>query len=156
MGTKLQAVIDEAKKLYPDQDLGGKALLTALFGEEHFETRNIMQRVTTFEEACAVLNLTISDQFNDDDTVDEAAYKKLKIVARALNEGWKPDWSDSNQYKYFPYFEYKAGFGFSYSSCVTWYTCALVGSRLSFKSRELAEYAGKQFESIYNDYLTIQ
>lgn len=35
---------------------------------------------------------------------DEVAYRVLKLVARALNEGWEPDWSNMQQYKYYPYF----------------------------------------------------
>lgn len=80
----------------------------------------------------------------------------LIIICRALNEGWTPDWNDSNQAKWYPYFDMrsKSGFGFSYSFYVTWRTSADVGSRLCFKNEELAKYAGKQFENIYKSFLT--
>jgi hypothetical protein len=48
-----------------------------------------------------------------------------------------------------------SGVGFSYVDCVRWLTSSDVGSRLCFKSSELAEYAGKTFESIYKDFLTL-
>ena len=35
-------------------------------------------------------------------------------------------------------------------------TYVAVGSRLCFKSRELAEYAGKQFKDIYEEYYVIK
>ena len=31
---------------------------------------------------------------------DEIARRKLETIAAALNEGWKPDWNNTDQYKY--------------------------------------------------------
>jgi hypothetical protein len=89
------------------------------------------------------------------------AHYKLIIIAQALNEGWEPNWNDSSECKYYPWFEVKAtkntpaGVGFSYSLCDRWYTSSTVGSRLCFKSSELALYAGKQFKKLYKDYFII-
>jgi hypothetical protein len=90
------------------------------------------------------------------------AYAKLFIIAEALNEGWVPDWADSDQYKYYPWLLVKkntknpSGFGLSYDG----YDCAgsysNVGSRLCFKSSELAEYAGKQFKKEYEEAYLIE
>ncbi|MEG0929630.1 hypothetical protein [Algoriella sp.] len=80
------------------------------------------------------------------------------IIAKALNEVWVPDWSDSSQYKYFPYFDMESSSagGFVCNDYVYWNANALVGSRLCFKSRELAEYAGKQFKDIYEEHYVIK
>lgn len=121
----------------------------------------ITERVKSFEDACKVLGMSkielgTSGLNEDEDSI--VAYAKLVIIARALNEGWKPDWSNSNQYKYIPWFKHNAasGVGLSFIVFGYWATGTAVGSRLCFKNKELAEYAGKQFEGLYNEFLTIK
>ena len=81
------------------------------------------------------------------------AHLKIQIIAKALNEGWYPNWNDTNEYKYYPWFKASPGVGFSFSDYDFALTRSTVGSRLCFKSRDLAEYAGKQFIDIYNQFL---
>lgn len=85
---------------------------------------------------------------------DEVAYRQVKLIVEALNEGWKPDWEDAKRNKYYPWFDMgdSSGSGFAYYVCVHWTTGSNCGSPFCFKSRELAEYAGKQFTDIYKDY----
>lgn len=119
----------------------------------------ITERIKTFEDACRELGLTdvkLGITGLDDDKDSIVAYTKLTIIARALNEGWKPDWSDSGQYKYVPWFEHKSGFGLSYGDCDSWYSFTLVGSRLCYKTGELAKYAATQFADLYKDFLSIK
>ena len=119
------------------------------------EEKNIMDRVKTFEDALFIKGLTYDefyiDFINKNDTKDEIAYKKLKLITSVLNEEWTPNWSDSNENKYFPYFSVGSGFGFSATTYA--YSLSAFGSRLCFKSRELSNYAGRQFEAIYKEYL---
>lgn len=143
-----------ARKLFPKASEEFKQMLIDTFGENFFKQK-ITDRVKSFEDACEVLGLDACDTLDLHDTIDEAAYKKLKVIAAALNEGWKPDWSNSNQYKWYPYFK-MSGFGFSAAYFDSGSSGTSVGSRLCFKSDELAEYAGKQFLSIYQDFLTLQ
>ncbi|WP_353166740.1 hypothetical protein [Empedobacter brevis] len=86
------------------------------------------------------------------------AQLQLVIIAKALNEGWTPDWSDSSQYKYCPWFdmENSSSGGFVFDDYDYWSTLSVVGSRLCFKSRDLVEYAGKQFKDIYEEYFVIK
>jgi hypothetical protein len=85
---------------------------------------------------------------------DEIAYRKLKLIVSVLNEGWVPDFLNEREYKYTPYFKRStSGFGFSITDYVSWFTFTFVGSRLVFKTSELAEYAAKQFADVYNDFL---
>jgi len=84
---------------------------------------------------------------------DERAHLLLKMIAKSLNEGWRPNWDNSNEYKYYPYFDMRSGFRFD-DAYDHWASGSNVGSRLCFKTRELAEYAGKTFESTYKDYFT--
>ena len=71
--------------------------------------KDITKRVKTYADACAVLgiepmNETVLAKLGF--TKDEIAYRKLKTIAEALNEGWRPDWANSNEYKYWPWFVY--------------------------------------------------
>ncbi|MDM1093399.1 hypothetical protein [Myroides odoratimimus] len=130
-------------------------------GEVNFEPlpRDIKERIKTFEDVLKEKNMTLEyfNDINEELLPDEIAYRKIKLIAEVLNEGWIPDWSDDDEYKYYPWFKMgsPSGVGFSYYYCVRWLTFSIVGSRLCFKSRELAEYAGKQFTDIYKDFLTL-
>lgn len=123
-----------------------------------------MNKIKTFEDACASLNLdptsVIPDfsSFPENDRKAMIAHAKLIIINQALNEGWKPDWSNDDEYKYYPWFdmEESASGGFAYHACGSWSTATLVGSRLCFKSRDLAKYAGTQFKELYEDYFVIK
>ena len=93
--------------------------------------------------------------FTENDTPDEIAYKKLKVVAKAINQGWVPDWDNKNQSKWWPWFNLSSGFGFSSSG----YSCdladACVGSHLCFESEAKSNYAATQFIDIYKQFLTL-
>ena len=119
-----------------------------------------MNKIKTFEDAFAALNLK-PESIIDFSAAPEKhrkaleAHYKLVIIAEALNEGWKPNWEDFNENKYTPWFTHKAGFGLSCYDYDGWDAGTNVGSRLCLKTSELAEYAGKQFEELYRDYLTL-
>lgn len=126
------------------------------------EPKDITKRVKSYADACAVLGI---EPVNEDVLVklgftkDEIAYRKLKTIAEALNEGWQPNWTDCNEYKYWPWFEFEsnsAGFAYAITIHAVTNANAYIGSRLCFKTRELATFAGKQFKDIYNDYLLIK
>jgi len=81
-----------------------------------------------------------------------AAYK-LMIVFQAINNGWKADWSDWDQYKYYPWFQVlSSGFGFDGSAYYSAYSYASVGSRLCTDSSEKALYIAEQFKGLYKDF----
>lgn len=108
------------------------------------QTGKITDRVKTFEDACEVLGYAIPKNMH---VVD-----KLKVIAKSLNEGWTPDWNNSSQYKYVPYFKWN-GTAFVSHDYNTWYGYSIVGSRLCFRSAELARYAAEQFNDLYNEFL---
>lgn len=113
----------------------------------------VTERIKTFSDACKELGINPTQITNNTlDTKDEIAYKKLKIIAKALNEGWSPDWNNSSQYKYYPYFEYKNN-AFCYCDYSNDGYSSSVGSALYLKSKDLAIYIGKQFNTEYNEYL---
>jgi hypothetical protein len=149
-----------AMKLYPTASPEFKQMLLDSFGEKFFEQK-ITDRVKTFEDACEVLDLEPDDvlhsahsPFLEDHISSIKAYCKLIVIAAALNQGWSPDWLNENQQKWYPYFN-MSGFGFSCADFGLWYSTSGVGSRLCFKSRTLALYAGKQFADLYKEYFLI-
>lgn len=104
---------------------------------------------------------------------DLIAYLKLRIITAALNEGWTPQFTD-DECRYYPWFELysekgwndlpedtkrecvvllcgSASFVGARSACSPSVTGVCLGSRLCFKSKELALYAGKQFASLWMD-----
>ena len=112
---------------------------------------------------------------------DISAYLKLRIICAALNEGWKPTF-DENENRYYPWFfvfskkEYESlaesykeecgivgcsdsdsivsgGVACAFSHFSSHSSGTYSGSRLALKTRELAEYCGKQFVDIWADFL---
>jgi hypothetical protein len=89
------------------------------------------------------------------------AHYKLVIIAQAINDGWEPDWSNDDQWKYYPWFYVDAsadkpsGSGLSYHDYDSVRSRTDVGSRLCFDSREAARYAGEKFKELYEDYFLI-
>ncbi len=145
--------------------------------------QNVMERVKTFKDACNELGIEhdkwVQDKKDLGLEADVIAYLKLRIIAAALNEGWKPQFT-TDEYRYFPWFclytqseidemseEDKSrvvfrsvsnalaygGVAYANTSYDSSYTSTSIGSRLAFKTRELAEYAGRQFVEIWADYV---
>lgn len=115
----------------------------------------------------------------DETAKDLIAYLKLRIICAALNEGWEPTFANE-EYRWYPWFvvytkeeldrmsEEKrrrvvgrsnvsayayGGLVYAYASSASSYSSTYYGSRLAFKSEELADYAGKQFIEIYADFV---
>jgi hypothetical protein len=146
----------DAKAAYAKGSASVKKLLEEAFGKPAFEP-NIMDRVKSFEDACKVLGIKAADALPKIPpalkhlTKQLTAQAKLFVIAQALNQGWLPDWKDANQYKWYPWFKMGAGFGFSRSNCDYTHSGSIAGSRLYFKSQG----AGRQFESLYKDFLSL-
>jgi hypothetical protein len=107
------------------------------------------------------------------------AYLKLRIIVAALNEGWEPKFTE-DEYRYFPWFyfytkeEYDklddeekgrcvlrsgsysgASYGFVFVSAGSDASVSSTnyGSRLAFRTRKLAAYAGRQFTEEWADFM---
>lgn len=125
-----------------------------------------MSKIKTFEQACKALGVD-ANALPDFSMIPEGhrkamlAHYKLVIIVEAVNEGWKPDWSNRNEAKYelwpdvVPDRKKPSGFGLSYGVTFGWNSLASVGSRLCFKSRELAKHTFETFKGLYEDYLLI-
>jgi len=123
----------------------------------------ITTKIKTFEDACKAQD--ISTELPMFPHLEEAeqkamqAHYQLCIINKALNEGWRADFSNDNEYKYHPWlwFDKKIGSSGAFVFCVfngNYCSDSGVGSRLVFKSSELAKYAATQFIDLYRDYFT--
>lgn len=115
--------------------------------------------VKSYEDACRVLGVEPVDEqamaaagFR----ADEIARRKLETITAALNDGWKPDWNDTDQAKYVPWFWIKprpgqtsAGLADATTNSAPSYAYARFGSRLCFKNAAVARYAANQFTELY-------
>lgn len=151
---------DTVKKLTEDE--GNGSIFDYFYKEEDYE--EITDRVKTYEDACKVLGVEPINEQNakaQGFRSDEIARRKLETIAAALNEGWKPDWNNTDQYKYYPYFyiqenaKGKGSAGLSYATTNTAATTtnATIGSRLCFYASRLARYASNQFTDLYEQIL---
>ena len=154
----LQIEKSNAILAYNKADDKAKKLLANLFGEKVF-SQKITDRVKTYEDACEVLGIDPDDSLpGETDSQDNEALlavAKLFVIARALNEGWKPDWTKSSETKYYPWFDMKTGSCLSYHAYDYTSAATAVGSRLCFKTADLAKYAGQQFVDLYKAYFII-
>jgi hypothetical protein len=125
------------------------------------KSMNIMNRIESFEDACKELGRDPERElpYRKDTTVprfiSRNAHAKLETIIEALNEGWIPDYSNIKETKYFPFLKKNpSGLGLSYDCYYFGYSSSAsgVGSRLLLCSHELAEYVGKKFIDIYNEY----
>lgn len=128
--------------------------------------KTIKQKVKTFESACKVLGLNPKKLPEVKMCQKELqqyilAHYKLTIITQALNEGWKPNWNDSNEWKYSVWHSIKAndkntnGSGFDGSDYDRWHHGSAGSSRLLYKSSDLALYSGRQFKKLWKDYFLI-
>lgn len=110
-----------------------------------------MAKIKTFAAACKALGITYTPVEGQPKQVE--AFHKLTIIAEALNDGWKPNWDDYDEDKWYPWFVMSkkkfslggVGYRFRYSG---------VSSRLCFKSSDLARYAATTFLKLYKDLYT--
>lgn len=166
-----------------------KRLLESMYGKDTFKSKNVMDRIKTFEDACGELgeyhSLVAAFRIAEANGAFDShiiAYLKLRIICATLNEGWKPK-IYTDEFRYYPWYyiyskdeyddlsdeEKKECFvisrRYSYDSIAVdrvayvliiykaSYADVYNGSRLAFKTRELAEYCGRQFIDIWGDYL---
>lgn len=80
----------------------------------------------------------------------------LDYIAEYLQDGFKADYSDINQWKWSPWFLYdknSSAFVFAGSHCDFTFAIAGVGSRLSFPTEEISDFFGKIFIELHNRWL---
>lgn len=117
------------------------------------EPQTLMERIKTYSDVCKELNieeLTESDFIflPKEQRAKMLAYHQIQNIAKLFNKGWEPNWSNSNEYKYYPWFEYKKSGGWLFYD-VSYYRSVSFGEPAFYKNRETSEFCGKTFLSIY-------
>ena len=114
--------------------------------------------IKSFEDACNKVG--INPELLPDVTLLPEEFKKaviagykLMVIYKAINDGWNPDWSNEDEYKYYPWFwVLPSGFGFSCSCYNCTCTDTAVGSRLCTDSSDKVMFIAKTFEKEYQEY----
>ena len=189
MSKKIEIEIPEGK-VAEWKEING---VTTLVLVDEVDNRPVTERIKTFEDACnelgeenvlvqAYRTAEFNTSGNQNDVSDVVAYLKLRVIAEALNEGWKPQFT-KDEYRWYPWFylytqeeidkmdeERKKKlwlFGCSSldgaacriasaSSLYAWsYSHAPFSARLAVKSEALAKYFGQQFTDIWSDYVAL-
>lgn len=172
---------NELTAVYTQLNDEQKAVLNDIFGEDTFKPKDIRDRVKTFEDACTVLGID-PDEWKKRHLMcdkDVLAYLKLRVIAKALNEGWYPKFTEDER-RYYPWFyittkeEYDnlsaeekrrcvgragnnanalGGLVYAVASFASSLSYANNGARLAFSNYDLAVYAGTQFIDIWADFV---
>jgi hypothetical protein len=120
---------------------------------------DVKERILTFEDVLKEMKVDPKEFIKSlqNLTSDEVAYKRLKLIIAAFNEGWTPDWTNGQWDKFVAYFTIggSSGVGFSCIGFGDWRSYSDVGSRLVFKSADLAKHVGKLFIDDFRDFLII-
>lgn len=110
------------------------------------------KQIKTYEDALRVLG---REDFSYENLYDrEIARRKLEIIIETLNEGWKPDWGNDCQLKWYPNFcRLFTGFWYSNSYALPAGSHSYISVHLCCKSEKIADYVGQQFLYLYREML---
>jgi hypothetical protein len=84
---------------------------------------------------------------------------RIMVMWLALCDGWVADWADDSQEKWWPVFIWSVDLNryvYTDLDCGTYDLSKCYCSDYVFPLPEIADHAGIQFESIYNDYFLTQ
>ncbi len=98
---KKQNVLDAYKNASDEH----KELLEHLFGSEVFKPADVRERIKTFADAATAVGIEDPEEWEEqysDLEPDVLAYFKLRIITKALNEGWEPQFTE-DEWRWFPW-----------------------------------------------------
>ena len=158
----MKTEIEKAKTEYKTADGAARIILENIFGKKIFENSNEwMDQWKEFLKENAKENdpeyqLPYPEPKSADQEWIDANFMMMHIIRKARAK--KPDWNNSNEYKYTPWFDMRSassGFGFSDSNTVYVYTHARVSSRLCIpKDDALMSKIAKKYLPIYEKIMT--
>lgn len=175
----IEVKVEDIKRAFDEANDNVKNSILNLF-PKFKEAIPVTDRVKTFKDACREVNIDpkLYMIMCEKEPADVIAYKKLRVICKALNEGWTPRFVEG-EWRYYLYIhicsedeiirmseEEKSRVVFrsnintvaegGFSCAVASYVSASVhtgfGSLLAFKTKELAEYAGRQFIDLWADF----
>lgn len=149
-----------------------RTVLLALFGEDAVKPEkpdySDYHNIKTMDDVFAATGVD-KEEFEQkiaDLPEDVQAFMLLRLIRKALNPTWKPNWADTDEWKYYPYFsiEVPAGVGSANtgsvlgvsvlnSNHVASYSPAVCGGALASENREIAIWFGEHFTEIWKGYL---
>jgi hypothetical protein len=145
----------DAKDLYPTASPVEKRALENTFGKNFF-SQKIEDRIQSIEDVCQILGVDPEDAWDEDiDTPDEIAYKQMKLITRAYNQGWVPDFNNTSQPKWHAWW-YLNNPGFRLGGAVSPGTSTLVGARLEFQHESHAKDAAEKFKPVYEVFFKLK
>jgi hypothetical protein len=120
------------------------------------------KEINSFETACEKLQINTVlpnvSMLRAENQKTVVSNYKLDIIQEAINQilDFNVDWTDSTQYKYYPWFSWSSSvLGFAFNGYRCDHSDASVGSRRVFPNREVARYFAQQFIELHNDALTM-
>lgn len=154
-----QLIISEstAKQLYKNGSSEIKQILEDTFDKSFFNEK-LIETVKTIEQVYDKLDRkipTLNDyKFLPVEKRERALNNQfIDDISELFNEGWKPNFNDTTQYKYYNWFK-KVNGGWVFFVC--WRYCCIVSGLpfgFYFKDSVTAEYCGKTFLDIYSKVL---
>lgn len=171
--------------IYGNCNAEGRKAIKKQLGEKLSEVIPVTERVKTYDDAVMELgedhpfvvaaNSAVW-RYTEEENEDIIAYLKLRVVVAALNDGWKPEFTEEER-RWYPWYRLytkeeienlseedksqvllwggsaingsQCGLAYAFSDDAWSNSAAAIGSRLAFKSEDLADYAGKQFIELF-------
>lgn len=154
---EMTQIIEENNEDFNSED---ESYLTPFdFELKEIDALDVNEEITDYKVAHTYLGISVGS-INVAKNHQKAMFAlyQLIIIAEAWNkaDGFIPDYSNVNQWKYYPWFRYDtkaAGFVCAATSNAATYAVASVGSRLCFSTSERALQFGEQFIDLWNDFL---
>lgn len=178
MEKTIEVKVEDIKRAFDEANDNVKKSILTLFPQLK-EALPVTDRVKTFEDACHESGIDPEQYMSkyEDEPADVIAYMKLRVICKALNEGWEPQFTEGEE-RWNPVFllwskeelslmsdDQKAkrhlidrylgdwaGFSYSVSENVIESYVSNCASRLCLKSQQLADYCGKQFVNLWADF----
>lgn len=110
--------------------------------------------ITSFEAACEYNGVDPVEFEKKYSSLPKHIYAQLKLeeIVKAINGGEVQDYSDTNVWKHYPWFNsVGSSSGFSFGGVGCGYAYSVDVSRLLYKTEEGAEHGGRTFVDLYND-----
>lgn len=151
-------------KAFGDADAKQREMLKKYF---KVTNGNILDEIESFDDIVRIAKEKYRKFYNpidlkkamyelnmDEDEVKRLnADRKLELIELVLNEGWKADWNNSNQYKWSPWFKKEVGGWVARDLAGCFFCSADAGVGSYFKDEKTAVFAGKKFLDIYKEKL---
>lgn len=149
----IEANKENVLEVYRNASKSERKVLEKVFGKEKFiqpsDWMNLWNKFCKDNKLKVVLphlNPKDADEEWDNSCV------MLRNIFKIRRGNWKPDFTNGNQEKWFPYFCCSSGFGFVFS--VTYFVSSFttVGSRLCLPSRKMSDDVAKEFLPIFEKF----